>query len=71
MASLKRKAKGALKSKTMRANAAVVAGVALDVIANGGGVISAIGGPYAVLGMAVLNAVLRAVTSEPLEYKAD
>lgn len=65
---VKRKAKGSLKSKTMLGNAAVIGAGVLDIVANSGMVLSALG-PWGPIGLAVANMVLRTVTSEPLEDK--
>ena len=70
MASLKRKAKGALRSKTVGSNALAIAAGVVDILANNGMALAALG-PWGPLALALGNVVLRGVTSEPLEYKAD
>lgn len=66
----KRKIKGSVKSKTMGVNAAIFGAAATDVLLNSGGVIAAIGGPTAVLGLTLANLALRWISGEPLEDKA-
>ena len=66
--STKRKIRGASKSKTVLANAAVVAGAAIDMVATNGAVIAALG-PWGPLGLGLLNMVLRSLTEESLESK--
>ena len=69
---LKRKAKGALKSKTVWGNVLTAGAAVADFALNNGSVIAMIGGgPGVAVGLAALNVFLRAMTSEPLEYKAD
>lgn len=69
MASLKRKAKGALKSKTVGFNALAVAAGVVDILATNGAVLAALG-PWGPLGLALGNVILRGITSEALEDKA-
>lgn len=64
----KRKLKGASKSKVILGNAAVIAAGAVDVLANNGMVLAALG-PWGPLGLAVANVVLRNFTEESLESK--
>lgn len=67
-----RKLKGATKSKTVIGNVVAGAAAVLDFAVNNGAVIGMLGGgPGVAVGMAVLNVFLRAMTSEPLEYKGD
>jgi hypothetical protein len=65
----RRKLKGAVKSKTILTNAAVIAAGAVDLLANNGMVLSALG-PWGPLGLAVANMVLRNFTTESLSDKA-
>lgn len=69
---MKRKAKGAVRSKTVWGNVIVGAGAVLDFAVNNGAVIGMLGGgPGVAVAMAALNVFFRGITSEPLEYKAD
>ena len=72
-AATKRKIKGAVKSKTMVANGVMVAASVTDMVLGNAGVITAMlpgVAPYmAVVGVA--NMVLRWMTEQPLEFKAD
>lgn len=70
MASMKRKLKGAVKSKVILGNAAVIAAGAVDVLANSGMVLAALG-PWGPLGLALVNMALRNFTTQSLEAKAD
>lgn len=63
------KLKGAVKSKTIGFNALAVAAGVVDIAANNGMLLSALG-PWGPLVLAVGNVVLRAVTTESLEDKA-
>ena len=71
MASLKRKAKGAVKSKTVIANVLTGAAAVLDFAVNNGQIIGMLGGgPGVAVGMALLNVFLRGMTDRPLEDRA-
>ena len=69
---MKRKVKGAVKSKTVWGNVLAGGAAVLDFALNNGQLIGMIGGgPGVAVGMAALNVFLRGITNEPLEYKAD
>ena len=64
----RRKLKGATRSKTIIANGVAIAGAAIDMVATNGAMLAALG-PWGPLGLALVNMVLRAATSESLEDK--